>query len=155
MDMRFRAAFLLLFLFYPFSLSASSTRADALNLSAYKGKVVYLDFWASWCIPCRLSFPWMNDLQNTLGNRGFVVVAVDVDHDRELADEFLQANDAQFRIVYDPEGAIARKYNFRDMPTSILIGRDGKIRSVHNGFFPNREGSYLSDIYTLLDEGTH
>ncbi len=155
MDLRFRVALLLPFLFFPFPLSASPAFADDLNLSAYKGKVIYLDFWASWCTPCRLSFPWMNDLQNTLGERGFVVIAVNVDHDRELADDFLQTNDAQFKIVYDPEGNIARKYDFRDMPTSILIGRDGKIRSVHNGFFPNREGSYLSDIYALLNEGAH
>ena len=78
----------------------------------------------------------MNELQDTLGKRGLVVIAVNVDHDRELADEFLKANDPRFKIVYDPEGSIARKYAFRDMPTSILIGRDGKIHSVHNGFFP-------------------
>lgn len=155
MDSRFKAALLLPVLFFSAYWTAATARADDLNLDAYKGKVVYLDFWASWCVPCRLSFPWMNDLQQTLGTRGFVVVAVNVDHDRELANEFLQANDVQFRIVYDPDGAIARKYAFRDMPTSVLIGRDGKIRSVHNGFFPNKEGAYLSDIYALLNEGAH
>jgi thiol-disulfide isomerase/thioredoxin len=126
--------------------------ADTLDLSAYRGKVVYLDFWASWCNPCRTSFPWMNQMQSSLGHKGLVIIAVNVDHDRELADEFLQSNGADFKVVYDPDGEIARQYNFRDMPTSILIGRDGKIRSVHNGFFPNREDSYFSDVQALLNE---
>lgn len=152
MGLRFRtAAFLSLFVAL-FSVSVIPAKADGLDLSAYKGKVVYLDFWASWCNPCRVSFPWMNDLQETYGRRGLVIIAVNVDHDRELADEFLQANNAKFKIVYDPDGKIARQYNFKDMPTSFLIGRDGKVHYVHNGFYPNREGSYLFDVNKLLDE---
>jgi cytochrome c biogenesis protein CcmG/thiol:disulfide interchange protein DsbE len=127
-------------------------RAADLDLSSYKGKVVYLDFWASWCTPCRQSFPWMSDVQGTLGSKGLVVIGVNVDHDHALAEEFLQANAPQFRIVFDPDGAIAGKYNFKDMPTSILIGRDGRVRYVHNGFYPNREDHYLSDIDILLKE---
>jgi thiol-disulfide isomerase/thioredoxin len=135
------------------ALPASSARAaPALDLSAYKGKVVYLDFWASWCNPCRQSFPWMNDLEATYGKDGFVVIAVNVDHDRELAQDFLQDNSANFKIVFDPDGQIAGQFNFRDMPTSYLIGRDGKIHYVHNGFYPGREGEYLSHIQTLLNE---
>jgi len=126
--------------------------APALDLSAYKGKVVYLDFWASWCNPCRQSFPWMNDLEATYGKDGFVVIAVNVDHDHELAQDFLQDNSANFKIVFDPDGQIANQFNFHDMPTSYLIGRDGKIHYVHNGFYPGREGEYLSHIQTLLNE---
>jgi thiol-disulfide isomerase/thioredoxin len=123
-----------------------------LDLSAYRGKVVYLDFWASWCTPCRQSFPWMNDIQSTLGSKGLVVIGVNVDHDRGPAEEFLQSTNPQFKIIFDPEGVIAAQYDFKDMPTSILIGRDGKIRSIHNGFFPDREGAYLADIDALLKE---
>jgi len=133
-------------------IAANPARAGEIDLSAYKGKVVYLDFWASWCTPCRVSFPWMNDIQETYEHRGLVVIGVNVDHDRDLADEFLQSTPARFKIVYDPNGEIAREYNFKDMPTSVLIGRDGKIHSVHNGFYPNREGSYAADISALLDE---
>lgn len=145
------AAFVSLFaiLFSPITLTA---RAEGLDLSAYKGKVVYLDFWASWCNPCRLSFPWMNQIQEMTGRKGLVIIAVNVDHDRELADDFLQTSPAQFKVLYDPEGKIAGTYDFKDMPTSVLIGRDGKVRFVHAGFFPNREGSYLADINTLLNE---
>jgi thiol-disulfide isomerase/thioredoxin len=134
------------------SVAAVPAHAAALDLSAYKGKVVYLDFWASWCTPCRLSFPWMNQIQEIYGNKGLVVIGVNVDHDRELADEFLQANSAHFKIVYDSNGAIAGEYDFKDMPTSVLIGRDGKVHAVHNGFYPNREGSYAADISALLNE---
>ena len=126
--------------------------AAGLNLAAYKGKVVYLDFWASWCNPCRQSFPWMNDLQQTYGPQGLVVIAVNVDHERDAAQQFLQRYGAQFKIVYDPDGHIASTYNFRDMPTSYLIGRDGTVHYVHAGFYPDKEGSYVSDLQTLLDE---
>jgi thiol-disulfide isomerase/thioredoxin len=152
MGLRFRAAAFLSLLTVLFSYSTIPARADGLDLSAYKGKVVYLDFWASWCTPCRVSFPWMNEIQETYGRKGLVVIGVNVDRDRGLADEFLQSSSAQFKIVYDPNGKIAGEYNFKDMPTSILIGRDGKIHYTHNGFYPNREGSYVSDINNLLNE---
>lgn len=152
MGLRFKAGALLFLLCSLVALAPASARADGLDLGAYKGKVVYLDFWASWCAPCRLSFPWMNRIQQTYGRQGLVVIAVDVDHDRALADRFLADNFPQFKIVYDPKGAIATKYNCKAMPTSILIGRDGKIHYVHAGFHPEREGTYLSHLETLLNE---
>ena len=131
---------------------AGTARAADLDLSAYRGKVVYLDFWASWCTPCRLSFPWMNEIQQSYGRDGLVVIGVNVDHDRALADEFLRASSPDFKIVYDPNGAIAGQYNFRDMPTSVLIGRDGKVHFTHDGFFPAKEGAYAADILALLNQ---
>jgi peroxiredoxin len=94
----------------------------------------------------------MNDIQSTLGSKGLVVIGVNVDHDHALAQEFLQSTNPQFKIVFDPEGKIASQFDIKDMPTSVLIGRDGKIRSTHNGFFPDREGAYFADITTLLKE---
>ncbi len=132
--------------------ASGAQAAPALDLSAYRGKVVYLDFWASWCNPCRQSFPWMNDLEASYGKDGLVVIAVNVDHDHELAADFLQDNSANFKVVFDPQGRIASEFDFRDMPTSILIGRDGKVHYVHSGFYLNREGEYLSHIQKLLSE---
>jgi len=132
--------------------AALPARAEGLNLSAYKGKVVYLDFWASWCNPCRESFPWMNDLQQIYGPDGLVVIGVNVDHDKSLAEQFLQRYGAQFKIVYDTNGTIAEKYNFKDMPTSFLIGRDGKVHYVHAGFYPQKEGTYVAHIKALLGD---
>lgn len=133
------------------ALSAAAPAGD-LDLNAYKGKVVYLDFWASWCNPCRQSFSWMNGLENDYASKGLVIIAVNVDHDRDRADAFLQHNPAQFKIVYDADGAIAQKYDFKDMPTTVLIGRDGKVRYLHNGFYPSKQGEYLSHLTTLFNE---
>jgi thiol-disulfide isomerase/thioredoxin len=155
MGLRSWAAVFLTLLMTLFSYSALPAQAEGLDLGPYKGKVVYLDFWASWCNPCRQSFPWMNELQEEYAAKGLVVIAVNVDHDRDLADEFLQSNNAQFKIVYDPNGKIAERYDFKDMPTSILIGRDGAVRFVHNGFYPNKEGLYASHINALLNEKGH
>jgi thiol-disulfide isomerase/thioredoxin len=126
--------------------------AADLDLSAYKGKVVYLDFWASWCTPCRQSFPWLSQIQESNAQRGLVVIAVNVDHDKDLAEKFLQRFSPRFKIVYDPSGEIAHTYGLKDMPTSYVIGRDGKVRFTHAGFYPNQEGTYAAHIEEALNE---
>jgi thiol-disulfide isomerase/thioredoxin len=131
---------------------AAAAAPAPLDLSAYRGKVVYLDFWASWCAPCRLSFPWLADLQSTYGDKGLVVLAVNVDHDRAAADRFLQTNFSDFKVVFDPKGQIASTYKIRGMPSSVLIGRDGRVRFSHVGFFQEKEGDYASQINQLLAE---
>lgn len=131
---------------------AAAARAEPLDLSKYRGKVVYLDFWASWCTPCHLSFPWMNELQQSYGREGLAVIAVDLDRDRHAADAFLAENRGALDIVYDPKGDIARQFNFKDMPTAILIGRDGRIRTTHAGFVTSQEGAYQADVVQLLQE---
>jgi thiol-disulfide isomerase/thioredoxin len=133
--------------------SLAETRAGpTLDLAQYRGKVVYLDFWASWCAPCLQSFPWMNEIQRTYGRQGLIVLAVNVDHDGNLAQQFLRDKFVEFKILYDSNGAIARQYDLKDMPTSILIGPDGRIRYVHNGFYVNRKTEYASHIIGLLHE---
>jgi len=127
-------------------------RASDIDLSAYKGKVVYLDFWASWCTPCRLSFPWMNEIQQSNGSRGLVVIAVNVDHDKTAAEEFLRRFAPQFKVVYDGNGDLARQYGLRDMPTSFLIDRSGHVRFTHPGFVPGQTGAYSAHIEELLHE---
>ena len=125
-----------------------------LDLGAYKGKVVYLDFWASWCTPCRQSFPWMADVQSAYGQRGLVVVAVNVDHDRAAAERFLQEHGTNFKIEFDPKGEFASKYKVSGMPMSVLIGRDGRVRFSHIGFYEQKEESYVSQISQLVSERT-
>ncbi len=142
----------LLYLLIGFSCTAPLARAADLDLSPYKGKVVYLDFWASWCNPCLQSFPWMNQIQEVDGPRGLVVIAVNVDHDKALADAFLKRYAPQFKIVYDNKGEIASRYDFKDMPTSYLIGRDGRIRFTHAGFYPAQRAAYAAQIEELLNE---
>jgi thiol-disulfide isomerase/thioredoxin len=130
----------------------TSANADPLDLVKYKGKVVYLDFWASWCTPCHLSFPWMNQVLQMYGREGLAIVAVDVDRDRAAADSFLASNKGQLDVVYDPDGSVARQFHVQGMPTAVLIGRDGKVHSVHSGFETSKESSYLTDVLTLLNQ---
>ena len=89
-------------------------------LKELRGKVVLVDFWASWCVPCRRSFPWMNALLQQNAARGLAVVAVNVDQDRALAETFLRDVPARFRVEYDQAGVLARQFGVRAMPTSML-----------------------------------
>ena len=93
----------------------------SINLAKLKGKVVYLDFWASWCDPCRKSFPWMNDIHSRYDNKKFTIIAVNLDSNKKDAMKFLEKVPANFDIAYDPEGNVATKYNLKAMPTSYLI----------------------------------
>ncbi|MCP3673808.1 MAG: TlpA family protein disulfide reductase [Gammaproteobacteria bacterium] len=121
-------------------------------LSDYNGQVVYLDFWASWCKPCRRSFPWMNDIQARLGSKGLKVIAINLDAERELAQEFLKQVQVNLDVAYDHTGAIAEIYNVESMPSSYLIDRKGNLRSRHRGFFVKKQNKYEQEIRNLLAE---
>jgi thiol-disulfide isomerase/thioredoxin len=105
-----------------------------LSLAQFKGKTVYLDFWASWCGPCRKSFPWMNAMQERYGGSRFAVVAVNVDADAKLGREFIAAHPAAFAVAFDPAGATPQAYRIKGMPSSVLVGPDGRVLAVHTGF---------------------
>ena len=121
-------------------------------LAQHKGEVVYLDFWASWCVPCRKSFPWINKMQHLHHLQGFAVVSVNLDAELALAKAFLTRNNVSFPVIYDPKGHIARHFNIKGMPSSMLIDREGKIRQSHSGFFTNRIKSYEAEITALLNQ---
>lgn len=153
----------LIFLFVLLSLPVGAQQAPdfALNspdlptqLAQLKGKVVYVDFWASWCQPCRKSFPWMNALQQKYSSDAFVMLAVNVDSDKALADVFLQQVPANFPIVYDPNGEIASKYDLLGMPSSFIINKQGEIVFSHTGFFENKVADYQNEIESLLNQST-
>ena len=122
------------------------------KLSDLKGQVVYLDFWASWCKPCRKSFPWMNEMHGKYADSGFTILAVNLDSDSELAQAFLAKLPANFPIVYDPQGTIAQQYKLPGMPTSYLIDKSGELRVAHKGFFTDRAQQYEQEIISLLNE---
>jgi len=108
--------------------------AGAQKLSELKGKLVYVDFWASWCGPCRQSFPWMNDMQAKYGARGLQVVGINLDAKRTDADQFLAQLPARFALAFDAKGESARRFAVKGMPTSVLIDPSGKVIAVHQGF---------------------
>lgn len=105
-----------------------------IRLDDYKGKLVYLDFWASWCGPCKQSFPWMNEMQSKYGAKGLVVLAVNLDAKREDADKFLAQTPAGFTVAFDPKGETAKRYAIKGMPSSALIDGEGRLIVMHAGF---------------------
>lgn len=131
-------------------LAVPSFAQSRLDLKNLRGRVVYVDFWASWCTPCRESFPWMKALESTYGSQGLSVVAVDLDHDRADAQRFLRAFRPNFAVISDPGGKLAERFNVIGMPTSILIDRQGKVRYVHVGFLLKRRAQYEGQVRALL-----
>jgi cytochrome c biogenesis protein CcmG/thiol:disulfide interchange protein DsbE len=131
---------------------AGSARAEpaAFDLEQYQGKVVYLDFWASWCKPCRQSFPWMDAMQKKYATQGLVVVAVDVDEVPAEGEAFLKLLPAGFTVVHDPKGELAARYQLIGMPSSFLIGRDGKVIEAHKGFYEDSPAKYEAGIQAAL-----
>lgn len=120
------------------------------ELSKLKGKVVYVDFWASWCAPCRKSFPWMNDLHKKYKDQGLEVVAVNLDKSREPIDQFLAKTPADFTIAYDPSGGAANNYKVSGMPSSYLIDRSGQLQVSHIGFRDKDKEEIEGKIKELL-----
>ena len=125
----------------------------AVTLKQFRGQLVYLDFWASWCGPCKQSFPFMNAMQRKYASRGLRVVAVNVDQAASDAERFLRTVPAEFTIAFDSEGISPKKYAIKAMPSSVLIGRDGKILSVHQGFKKTDEAGLERAILEALDSG--
>ncbi|GLR12032.1 hypothetical protein GCM10007907_08220 [Chitinimonas prasina] len=120
------------------------------DLADLRGKVVYLDFWASWCGPCRQSFPWMNQLQQRHAKDGLVVLAVNLDTEAKDAAAFLARYPASFSVLYDATGASAKAWGVKAMPSSYLIDRQGAIRSRHIGFRPSSAAELDAQIAALL-----
>jgi thiol-disulfide isomerase/thioredoxin len=123
---------------------------DPLGLEALKGKVVYVDFWASWCEPCRQSFPWMNEMQREFAKDGLVIIAVNVDHERTDAEQFLRRFAPEFAIRYDPDGVAAERFHVKGMPASFLVDRAGNIATQHAGFRPKDRIPLEQQIRSLL-----
>lgn len=125
---------------------------ETMTLSDYKGHVVLLDFWASWCGPCRESFPWMNEIQAKYADQGLKVIAINLDQDPQLARDFINRTPAHFSILLDSQAQMPDAFGVIGMPTSYLIDTDGKIRDQHVGFHSNRTASYEQQIIDLLNE---
>lgn len=105
-----------------------------LDLPDFKGRVVFLDFWAAWCVPCKKAFPVLKEMHEKLASRGLLIVGVSVDEEKSAMEGFLKGNPVPFRTVHDPETKIAEALEIEKMPTSFLIGADGKIAAVFEGF---------------------
>ena len=122
------------------------------SLSQLKGKVVFLDFWASWCPPCEKSFPFLDKLHQQFNSKGLEVIAVNVDEDKQDAMTFLEDHPVNFTIVYDGEGICPERYQIMAMPSSYIIDKTGKIHVVNLGFQLSEEDALRSQVTALLNE---
>ena len=126
--------------------------SGTISLKEYRNQVVFVDFWASWCVPCRYSFPWMNEMQERYGKDGLKVIGINVDKDKAMAQKFLELIPATFDIAYDPEGEVADLYSLKVMPSSYLIDRDGNLVHAHKGFKTSDGSRMETMIKKLIDE---
>lgn len=131
-------------------LASNSTAAADFDLQEFHGKVVVLDFWASWCIPCRRSFPWMNNMQEKYGDEGLVIIGVNLDAVDADARAFLKETPADFRIINDPQGTLAREHDVIAMPTSYIFDRNGDLVARHLGFKVRRQEEYEALLVETL-----
>jgi thiol-disulfide isomerase/thioredoxin len=127
-------------------------RAGTVALNSLRGHVVYVDFWASWCDPCRKSFPWLRALHDRFSAKGLVIVAINLDKDRDAAEEFLKRFPAPFLVAFDPSGSAAKAFDVPAMPSSYLIGPTGAILHSVAGFDPKKSGAVESEIEEALSQ---
>jgi len=132
------------------ALPAQPASAADFDPNDYAGKVVVLDFWASWCVPCRRSFPWLNTMHEKYADEGLVIVGVNLDLERAEADRFLAEFPSSFKIVYDEKKALAKQFEVMAMPSSYVIGRNGKIVDQHLGFKVKKQAEYEAAILSAL-----
>jgi len=123
-----------------------------IRLFDLKGQVVLLDFWASWCVPCATAFPAIDRLQSELRDRGFTVLAINVDEDRRNAERFLSSRPHGVTVLFDAKGRAAEAFRLQGMPSSVLVDRAGRIRVTHTGYTEKTIAQYRAEILALLGE---
>lgn len=124
----------------------------AVSLRSLRGQVVYVDFWASWCVPCRLSMPALDALHRKHASRGFTVVGVNKDTALADAQRFLERVPVGFVLVQDEKDEVAKAFDVKAMPSGYLIDRRGVVRRVHRGFTAETAAALEREVAQLLDE---
>ena len=132
----------------PFALSSTRGKLESGSL---KGKLVYVDFWASWCVPCKQSFPWMNEMQAKYAEQGLHVLAINVDARAADAEKFLTQVPAKFQVAFDSSGDTPKQFSVKSMPSSYLIDGDGRVVYVHTGFREADKKSIEAAIVAALN----
>ena len=132
--------------------SLASRAGSQVSLAQYKGQVVMINFWASWCGPCRQEMPLLESIYKKYGKMGFTMLGVNVEPDSNAANEWLKATPVSFPILYDKDSKVSKLYDVEGMPSTVIIDRSGKLRKLHRGYKPGDENEYLDSIRALVRE---
>ena len=130
----------------------ASNGGGPLSLSQYKGQVVMINFWASWCGPCRQEMPLLESIYRKYRQMGFTLLGVNVEPDTQAANEWLKQTPVSFPILYDKDSKVSKLYEVAGMPSTVLIDRSGKLRMLHRGYKSGDENEYLDSIRALIRE---
>ena len=129
-----------------------SASGENMRLSEYRGDVVMINFWATWCGPCRQEMPLLDELYTRYQRVGFNLLGVNIDDDAAGAMRMIQELGVNFPVLFDSRKEVSKLYEVEAMPTTVLLDREGRVRHVHHGYKPGYEEKYLEEIRSLLRE---
>lgn len=127
-------------------------KGENVKLSEHQGEVVMINFWASWCAPCRQEMPILNDLYRKYRDAGFTLLAVNVEEDTKGAKKMARDLRVVFPVLFDTTNEVSKKYDVQAMPSTILVDRDGNLRYLHRGYLPGYEDEYHKQVRELMRE---
>jgi peroxiredoxin len=132
----------------------ASRAGKPVSLTQYKGQVVMINFWATWCGPCRQEMPHLEAIHKKYSKMGFTMLGVNVEPDSKAADQWLakQGTPVSFPILFDTDSKVSKLYSVAGMPSTVIVDRKGKIRLLHKGYKPGDENEYLNSIRALIRE---
>lgn len=129
-----------------------SRSGENIKLSEMRGDVVMINFWASWCAPCRQEMPLLEEMYKKYSDLGFVLLGVNVEEDSSKAGELLRDIPVTFPILYDNTNKVTKLYKVVAMPSTVMVDRDGNMRYLHRGYLPGYEAEYVKQIKELIKE---
>jgi peroxiredoxin len=129
-----------------------SSTGENLRLSEYRGDVVMINFWATWCGPCRQEMPLLDELYTRYNRVGFNLLGVNIDDDSSRAMAMIQELGVNFPVLFDARKEVSKMYDVSAMPVTVIVDRTGQVRYVHQGYKPGYENTYLDQVRALLRE---
>ncbi|MEH6581564.1 MAG: TlpA disulfide reductase family protein [Halioglobus sp.] len=129
-----------------------SNSGENIRLSEYRGQVVLINFWASWCGPCRQEMPHLDAIHQKYAPMGFTVFGINVEQDRQGADKVLRDIPVTFPVLFDDSNVVSELYDVDAMPVTVLVDRKGEIRFMHRGYKPGYEEEYDQQVRRLIKE---
>jgi peroxiredoxin len=134
------------------SFSLPARDGGTVSLAQFKGQVVMINFWASWCGPCRQEMPLLDSIYRKYKPMGFTLIGVNVEPDRSAAEAWLKQTPVTFPVLFDTKSTVSSLYSVPGMPTTVFIDRKGNVRTLHQGYKPGDENEYLDQIRSLIRE---